>query len=473
MIENRLNEHLKIETFKQIGEVADSMNLKAYLVGGFVRDLFLNRKSKDVDIVVVGSGVAFSKEVNDRLSLGKYTYFKNFGTANIKQEDGFEIEFVGARKESYQRNSRNPVVEEGSFEDDINRRDLTINAMAIALHSSEFGKLEDLFDGLADLRKGVIKTPLDPDITFSDDPLRMMRAIRFAAQLGFKIVPEALDSIQRNAKRIEIITQERITEELNKIMLSPRPSVGFEYLFDTGLLHLIFPELCALHGVEDRNGVTHKDNFYHTIKVVDNLAATSGKLWLRWAALLHDIGKAPTKRFDKRSGWTFHGHEVVGARMVGRIFKRMKLPLGDPKTYVEKLVNLHLRPIALVQDVTDSAVRRLIVDAGDDVEDLFLLCKADITSKNLRKVKRIISGFELVERKVVEVEERDKLRNWKNPISGEDVMTYFDIKPSKVIGDIKEEIKEAVLSGTIENDREQAFELMKSIGNQFGLKERT
>jgi len=472
MIQNRLQAHTKIDTFKQIGQVADSMGLKAYLVGGFVRDMFLNRASKDVDIVVVGSGVEFSKEVNRRLSLGKYTYFKNFGTANIKQEDGFEIEFVGARKESYQRNSRNPIVEEGTFEDDIHRRDFTINSLAIGLHESEFGQLADLFNGLADLRKGVIKTPLDPDVTFSDDPLRMMRAVRFSSQLGFKIQAEALASIKKNASRIDIITQERITEEFNKILLSPRPSVGLSYMFDTGLLHRVFPELCALQGVEEREGITHKDNFYHTIKVVDNLAATSDKLWLRWAALLHDIGKAPTKRFDKRSGWTFHGHEVVGARMVGRIFKRMKLPLGDAKTYVEKLVNLHLRPIALVQDVTDGAVRRLIVDAGNDVEDLFLLCKADITSKNARKVKRIISGFELVEQKVVEVEERDKLRNWKNPITGEDVMEFFDIEPSKVIGDIKDEIKEAVLNGTIENNYEQAFELMKSIGDQFGLKKR-
>ena len=470
MISEKLQSHPKIDIFKGIGRIADNMGLQAYLVGGFVRDLFLNRESKDVDILVVGSGIEFSNRVNEELKLGKYSYFKNFGTANIRQKDGFEIEFVGARKESYQRNSRNPIVEEGSFDDDIDRRDFTINAMAIALNEGVFGNVIDKYDGLKALRKGIIKTPLSPDVTFSDDPLRMMRAVRFATQLGFKIDEAALTSINKNAGRLEIITQERISDELNKIMLSPRPSVGFSYLFDLGILQYILPELCDLQGVEERNGVTHKDNFYHTIKVVDNLAATSGKLWLRWAALLHDIGKGPTKRFDKKSGWTFHGHEVVGARMVKRIFKRLKLPLGDPKSYVEKLVNMHLRPIALVQEVTDSALRRLIVDAGDDLEDLFLLCKADITSKNPRKVKRIIQGFELVELKVVEVEERDRLRNWKNPVTGDDIMSYFDLKPSREIGDIKNEIKEAILNGDIENDKAQALDLMIKIGNQLGLK---
>lgn len=468
-MDHKLQNLPQVELFKTIGQVADSMGLAAFLVGGFVRDLYLNRKSKDVDILVVGSGIDFAKAVHQELKSGKFSYFKNFGTANIRFEDGFELEFVGARRESYQRNSRNPIVEDGTFEDDISRRDFTINTLAISLNHSDFGVLIDTFGGLADLKDRIIKTPLDPAITYDDDPLRMMRAIRFAAQLNFHISDESLDSIKAVSERISIISQERITDELNKIILSPRPSIGFEYLFDTGLLQHIFPELVALHGVEDINGLSHKDNFYHTLQVLDNLSAVSGKLWLRWSALLHDIGKAPTKRFEKEHGWTFHGHEVVGARMTKRIFQRLKLPLSEPLVIVQKLVNLHLRPIALTHNVTDSAVRRLIVDAGDDIQDLFLLCKADITSKNPKKVRRVLKAFEDVEKKVAEVEERDELRNWKNPVTGKDIMTYFEISPSRVIGDLKDAIKEAIMNGTINNDREQALGLMKDLGKEFDL----
>ena len=422
-----------------------------------------------MDVLVIGSGIDFAKLVHRALGNGKLSYFKNFGTANIRFKDSFELEFVGARQESYQRNSRNPIVEDGTFEDDISRRDFTINTLAISLNKTDFGVLIDTFGGLKDIRDRVIRTPLDPAITYDDDPLRMMRAIRFASQLGFNISDESVESIKMVANRISIISQERITEELNKIMLSPRPSVGFEYLFDTSLLSHIFPELVALHGVEDIDGLSHKDNFYHTLQVVDNVSAVSGKLWLRWSALLHDIGKAPTKRFDKVHGWTFHGHEVVGARMTKKIFQRLKQPLSEPLAYVQKLVNLHLRPIALTHDVTDSAVRRLIVDAGEDIGDLFLLCKADITSKNPKKVRRVLKAFEGVEQKVAQVEERDELRNWKNPVTGEDIMKHFEIPPSRVIGDLKDAIKEGIMNGIINNDREQALELMKKLGKEFGL----
>ncbi|MGB0431998.1 MAG: CCA tRNA nucleotidyltransferase [Bacteroidia bacterium] len=466
---DKLNQFKESPYYKAIGNVADQMGVKAYLVGGFARDLLLNRQSKDADVLVVGDGVAFSKKVHDSIGDGKYSYFKNFGTANIRFRNGFELEFVGARKESYNRGSRNPIVENGSFLDDIARRDFTINTLAIALNEQNFGELVDTYNGHKDLINGIIKTPLDPLVTYSDDPLRMMRAIRFASQLNFKINDGSFRVIAKVRDRIAIISQERITDELNKIMLSPRPSIGFDLLEQCGLLHIIFPELVALKGVEEKLGIGHKDNFYHTLKVVDNVAAVSGDLWLRWSAMLHDIGKAPTKRFDNKSGWTFHGHEVVGARMTKKIFARMKMPLGNEMKYVQKLVNLHLRPIALTQEVTDSAVRRLIVDAGNDIEDLFKLCKADITSKNPKKVRRIIKGFEGVEQKVNEVETRDHLRNWKNPITGEDIMAYFDLKPSKVIGDIKNEIKEAIMNGQIENNRSKAHELMVSLGTELGL----
>lgn len=469
MMDHQLQDLPQFDLFQTIGRVADSLKTEAFLVGGFVRDLYLNRPSKDVDVLVLGKGIDFAKAVHQELGTGKLSYFKNFGTANIRFEDGFELEFVGARKESYQRSSRNPIVEDGSFEDDIARRDFTINTLAISLNKNDFGALLDTFNGVSDLRKGVIKTPLAPDITYDDDPLRMMRAVRFAAQLNFRIADESLQSIEGTAHRISIISQERITDELNKIILSPRPSVGFKYLFDTGILKLIFPELVALHGVEDIDGLSHKDNFYHTLQVLDNVSAVSGKLWLRWSALLHDIGKAPTKRFDKKHGWTFHGHEVVGARMTKKIFQRMKLPLSEPLTYVQKLVNLHLRPIALTHDVTDSAVRRLIVDAGDDIGDLFYLCKADITSKNPKKVRRVLKAFESVERKVAEVEERDELRNWKNPVTGDDIMGYFGIPPSRAIGDLKDAIKEGIMGGTIGNNRAEAIELMKKLGEEWGL----
>ncbi|MFY0673336.1 MAG: HD domain-containing protein [Bacteroidia bacterium] len=447
------------------------MEQKAFLVGGFVRDLLLSRKSKDVDVLVVGDGVAFSDAVHKKIGEGKYSYFKNFGTANIRFKDGFEFEFVGARKESYQRNSRKPIVEDGSFADDISRRDFTINTLAISLNKANFGELVDTYNGLDDLRNRIIKTPLEPEVTYSDDPLRMMRAIRFASQLNFNIDEYSFKAISKVKERINIISQERISDELNKIMLSPKPSIGFELLYKSGLLKIIFSELVDLQGVEDKDGVSHKDNFYHTIKVVDNICLTTNNLWLRWAAMLHDIGKTPTKRFDKKAGWTFHGHEVVGARMTKRIFTRFKLPLGSELKYVQKLVNLHLRPIALTQNVTDSAVRRLIVDAGDDIEDLFKLCKADITSKNPKKVRRIIKAFEGVQEKVIVVEERDRLRNWKNPISGEDIMQYFSIKPSKTIGDLKELIKEAIMNGEIANEKEKAYELMIKLGTEMGLRQ--
>lgn len=466
---DKLEKFAAYEHFISIGKVADSLDQEAYLIGGFVRDILLSRPSKDADILVVGDGLKFSDAVHKAIGKGKYSYFKNFGTANIRFNNGFELEFVGARKESYQRNSRKPIVEDGNFLDDIARRDFTINTLAISLNESNFGELVDTYNGLEDLRNRTIRTPLEPEVTYSDDPLRMMRAIRFASQLNFSIDKTSFKAISKVKNRIEIISQERISDEVNKIMLSPKPSIGFELMYESGLLELILPELVDLKGVEDKDGVKHKDNFYHTLKVVDNVCLTSNSLWLRWAAMLHDIGKAPTKRFDKKAGWTFHGHEVVGARMTKKIFTRLKLPLGNEMKYVQNLVNLHLRPIALTQDVTDSAIRRLIVDAGNDIEDLFKLCKADITSKNSKKVRRIIKAFEGVEEKVKLVEERDRLRNWKNPITGEDIMQYFSIKPSKTIGDLKELVKEAIMNGDIENNREMAFELMKKLGNEMGL----
>ena len=461
----------QIPLFRTIGEVADKNHLECYVVGGYVRDLVLKRPSKDIDFVCVGSGIALAKEVAQSLGIeGKVTIFKNFGTANIHYK-GYDLEFVGARKESYRKDSRKPIVEDGTLQDDQNRRDFTINAMAIGLNKDNFGTLIDPFGGMRDLQKKVIRTPADPDITFSDDPLRMMRAIRFAAQLNFDIEPETFDGIIRNKDRITIVSQERITDELNKIIMADKPSYGFKLLFHAGLLKLIFPEMTDLQGVETIDGKSHKDNFYHTLQVLDNTADRSGDLWLRWAAILHDIAKPATKRFDKNAGWTFHGHEDKGARMVPGIFRRMKLPMNHRMQYVRKLVRLHLRPIALVKDhITDSAIRRLLFEAGDDVDDLMTLCKADVTSKNDNRVRRYLSNFKKVERKMREVEEKDQLRNFQPPITGEDIMRTFGVSPGRIIGDIKEEIREAILEGEIPNDRDPAWRLMLKLGEKHGLK---
>jgi putative nucleotidyltransferase with HDIG domain len=447
--------------------------IEAYLVGGFVRDLLLERKSKikDIDVVCVGSGIELAKRLKNLLGRdARLAVFKNFGTAQVKYHDAI-VEFVGARKESYRRDSRKPIIEDGTIEDDQNRRDFTINAMAISLNETNLGELIDPFNGLSDLKNKIIKTPLDPAITFSDDPLRIMRAIRFAAQLNFDIEHETYQAICKNYNRLKIVSQERITDEFNKILLAPTPSYGFKLLFHTGVLKLTFTELVRLQGVDSKNGQKHKDNFYHTLKVLDNISVKSNDLWLRWAALLHDIAKPATKRFDPVNGWTFHGHEDLGARMVPQIFKRFKLPLNEKMKYVQKLVRLHLRPIALVSDeITDSALRRLLYEAGNDIEDLLKLCKADITSKNHEKVKRYIKNFDKVSRKLVEVEERDHVRNFQPPVTGEIIMDYFDISPSKIVGEIKDAIKEAILEGKIGNNFDEAYVLMKELGNEKGLK---
>ncbi|MEQ8908892.1 MAG: HD domain-containing protein [Vicingaceae bacterium] len=465
-----MKEHLQHPIFKALSKAADELQLETYVVGGFVRDIFLNRAGKDIDVVAVGSGIELAKATAKTLKLeGKVQVFKNFGTAMLKYQ-GWEVEFVGARKESYQRNSRKPIVEDGSLEDDQNRRDFSINAMAIRLNEAHFGELIDPFDGRKDLEKKLIRTPLEPTITFSDDPLRMMRAVRFASQLDFELQAEAFNAICSEKERIKIVSQERITTELNKVILSPTPSKGFKLLFDSGLLHLIFPEMTNLYGVDFRNGKGHKDNFYHTLQVLDNLSAHTNDLWLRWSAILHDIAKPATKRFDKKQGWTFHGHEDKGARMVPKIFKKLKLPLDHKMKYVQKLVKLHLRPIALVKEtVTDSAVRRLLYEASDDIEDLMLLCSADITTKNPKKMKRYLSNFALVEKKLKEVEEKDRMRNWQPPVSGETIMSTFGIQPSKEVGMIKNSIREAILDGEIENNEEQALALMVEEGKKLGL----
>lgn len=464
-----MKKHLQHHIFKVLSQLAGEQNVQIYAIGGFVRDILLKRPSKDIDIVVIGNGITFAESVAQKLNV-QLSVFKNFGTAMLRYHD-LEVEFVGARKESYRRDSRKPIVEDGTLEDDQNRRDFTINALAISLHPDTFGEMLDPFGGIAHLEQKLIKTPLDPEVTFSDDPLRMMRAIRFATQLNFNIDEAAVEAIKKTADRISIISQERITDELNKIILSPKPSIGFNYLFDTGLLHKIFPQMVALYGVEYRDGKGHKDNFYHTLQVLDNICETTDDLWLRWAAILHDIAKPPTKRFEPGHGWTFHGHEDKGARMVPKIFAQLKLPLNDRMKFVQKMVQLHLRPIVLSQSiVTDSAVRRLLFEAGDDIESLMKLCKADVTTKNEYKVKKYRSNFELVQQKLKDVEERDNIRNWQPPVTGNDIMELFGIKEGREVGIIKNQIREAILEGEIPNTREAAMEFTIQKGTQIGLK---
>lgn len=464
-----MKQHLQHPVFSVISKLAAKQNVQAYAIGGYVRDIFLNRPSKDIDIVVLGNGIEFAEAVAAQLNV-KVSVFKNFGTAMLRYQD-VEVEFVGARKESYRSDSRKPIVENGTLEDDQKRRDFTINALAIALHADQFGQLVDPFDGIAHLEQKLIKTPLNPVETFSDDPLRMMRAIRFASQLNFKIDDEAVAAIKSNLHRIKIVSQERISDELNKIILSPKPSIGFNYLFDTGMLHIIFPQMATLYGVEIINGKGHKDNFYHTLQVLDNICEATDDLWLRWAAILHDIAKPPTKRFEPGHGWTFHGHEDKGARMVPKIFAQLKLPLNEKMKLVQKLVQLHLRPIVLSQSiVTDSAVRRLLFEAGDDIEGLMLLCKADITTKNEYKVKKYRQNFELVQQKLKDVEERDSIRNWQPPVTGLDIMQLFGIGEGREVGIIKNKIREAILEGEIPNEREAAINYTIEKGAEIGLK---
>lgn len=463
-------EAVSTQIFSIISEASKNIDVKSYVIGGFVRDFLLKRgEAKDIDIVAVGSGIELAKEVAKLLpNKPKVQIFKTYGTAMLKSGD-LEIEFVGARKESYSAESRNPSVSEGNLEDDQNRRDFTINALALSLNKEDFGALLDPFEGVSDLEKGIIRTPLNPDITYSDDPLRMMRAIRFATQLQFEIESKSLQAISRNAERIDIITKERIVDELHKIMSSEIPSVGFLLLEQTHLLKRILPELTALKGVEEVEGQKHKDNFYHTLEVVDNICKNTQDIWLRWAALLHDIGKAPTKRFSKKVGWTFHSHEFVGSKMVYKLFKRLKMPLNNKMKFVQKMVLLSSRPIVLASDVTDSAVRRLIFDTGDDIESLMTLCEADITTKNPKKFERYHKNFELVRTKIKEVEERDHVRNFQPPISGEEIMKAFDLKPCREIGQIKEAIKEAILEGIIPNEHKASYDFMIEKGEELGL----
>lgn len=465
-----LSKHINNRFFRLIGQSSKELGVKSYVIGGYVRDLILQRQSNDIDVVTIGSGIELAKKVASHLDGHKEVkYYGQFGTAMIRFA-GVEIEFVGARKESYDPSSRKPACENGTLEDDQNRRDFTINALAISLNEEDFGELLDPFNGLEDMRDMIIRTPLDPDITYSDDPLRMMRAIRFASQLSFDIEEESFESIRRNAKRIEIVSMERTTDELNKIMMSRKPSYGLRLLDASGLMKYILPQVSALKGVETRNGKAHKDNFLHTLEVLDNVARQSDNLWLRWTALLHDIAKPQTKRFDPELGWTFHGHEVKGPRMAEQIFKNLKLPLGDHLKYVQKLISLHLRPIVLAEDiVTDSAVRRLLFDAGDDIDDLMLLCDADITSKNETKKKKYHDNFQLVRTKLKEIEAKDHLRNWQPPITGEVIMETFGIPAGREVGVIKNAIREAILDGVIPNQFAEAYAFMKAEGEKIGL----
>ena len=465
-----LKAHFSTEIFKQISATADALQLECYVVGGYVRDLFLERPSKDIDVVVVGSGILMAETLGKRLGRGAHVaVFRNFGTAQLKYK-GTEVEFVGARRESYSHDSRKPVVEDGTLNDDQNRRDFTINALAVCLNADRLGELVDPFGGIDDLYDKTIRTPLDPDITFSDDPLRMMRCVRFAAQLGFYIDDETFEALERNKERIGIISRERIADELNKILLSPVPSKGFVELDRCGLLGLIFPEVVALQGVETRNGKAHKDNFYHTLEVLDNVARTSQNLWLRWAALLHDIAKPRTKRWEPKQGWTFHNHNYMGAKMIPDLFRRMKLPMNEKMKYVQKLVELHMRPIVIAdEEVTDSAVRRLLFEAGDDIDDLMTLCEADITSKNQERKQRFLDNFRLVRQKLKDLEEKDRIRNFQPPVDGEEIMATFGLQPCREIGSLKSAIKDAILDGVIPNDHDAAYQFMLERARRMGL----
>ena len=470
LTQEELKERLSDKIFHQISETADELGVECYVVGGYVRDIFLERPSKDIDVVVVGSGIALAEALTKRLGRKAHlSVFKNFGTAQVKFHHT-EVEFVGARKESYQRDSRKPIVEDGTLEDDQNRRDFTINALAICLNKARFGELVDPFGGMDDLWEKTIRTPLDPDITFSDDPLRMMRCIRFATQLNFYIDDETFESLCRNKERIEIISKERIADELNKIVASPIPSKGFIDLERSGLLALIFPEMAALQGVETMNGRAHKDNFYHTLEVLDNVAKQTDNLWLRWAAILHDIGKPRSKRWEPRIGWTFHNHNYLGEKMIPNIFRRMKLPMNEKMKYVQKLVGLHMRPIVIADDiVTDSAVRRLLFEAGDDIDDLMLLCEADITSKNAERKQRFLDNFKMVRQKLIDLEERDRIRQFQPPVTGEEIMEVFGLSPCREIGTLKTAIKDAILDGDIPNEHDAAFAFMLEKAKKMGL----
>jgi poly(A) polymerase len=466
-----MKQHLKHHIFKTVSEIADQLNQETYVIGGFVRDIILNRPSQDIDIVTIGSGIRLAELVARKLGPSiQVSVFKNFGTAMLKYQS-LEVEFVGARKESYNENSRKPIVEDGTLEEDQNRRDFTINALAICLNNNRYGEMIDPFGGMDDISGKIIRTPLEPGITFSDDPLRMMRAIRFATQLNFTIEEKTLEAISQNRHRIEIISKERIGEELNKIILSSKPSIGFKLLEKTGLLELIFPELYRMKGREEVNGISHKDNFYHTLEVLDRIAPNTGNLWLRWSALLHDIAKPATKKFSPQLGWTFHSHNFIGAKMVPTLFKKMKFPLNEKMKYVQKMVELHMRPIVLSEEeVTDSAVRRLLFEAGDDIDDLMTLCEADITSKNPEKVKRYFSNFQLVRQKLKDLEERDHIRNFQPPVSGETIMEVYGLGPCREVGLIKNAIKEAILDGIIPNEHDPAYNYMLKIANEMGLK---